>query len=322
MDKVSIIIPAYNVEKYINRCLQSVVEQTYRSLEIIVIDDGSTDHTNAICLEWCEKDTRISLITQSNRGLSAARNRGIAVAQGVFLFFVDSDDWLEKNAIEKLLEVQKKQRADIVCCGIISSYDDGKEIPFTREGSFCVSGIEAVKQMMVSNTICTVAWNKLYRAALWDTVQYPVGKLHEDEFTTYKLLYQSERVAYTGEYLYHYFQRKSGLLNQIYQSGSLNKLEAISERTEMFHNKGNLELESLSIMDYVTYIKFLYRKSSEMQDEDRAFERRLLKIHRCGVHKLLSCRQVPIKEKLKAIFWWCYLPMESKSKRKKICEKN
>lgn len=191
---ISVIVPIYNVEPYLRKCLDSVIEQTYKDLEILLIDDGSTDRCGKIGDEYEKQDNRITVFHTENRGLSAARNLGIANANGEYLYFIDSDDWIDEDLLEKA--IKKIGDADILC---FSKY----------EGKY--TGLEALCAL-VNEKISTSTWNKLYRATCFSTIRFPEGRIIEDIATTYKLLHKSEIVVSRNISGYHHIYRKDSII--------------------------------------------------------------------------------------------------------------
>lgn len=204
---ISIIVPVYNVEPYLRRCLDSIIEQTYRDLEILVIDDGSTDQSGKICDEYAELDERIRVTHTENRGLSCARNRGLDNATGDWIGFVDSDDWIEPDMYEVLLKRAEETGADIVECGYYKEFKNtSEEMPSVTE---IISETDAI-EALVYGKITGLVWNKVYKRDIFSTVRFPVGREFEDIYTTHKLVCDA-RVAKIKESYYHYVQRNSGI---------------------------------------------------------------------------------------------------------------
>lgn len=206
---ISVIIPVYKVERYLRRCIESVINQTYTNLEIILVDDSSPDNCPTICDEYAAKDKRIKVIHKKNGGLSDARNAGLNICKGEFITFIDSDDWITHQYIEILLEIMIKENADIVIGENEIAYNNKKlskqKKPFkttnyTKEESL----VALFKKNLISHT---VSWGKLYKRNLFNDLRFPIRRFHEDEFTTYKLFYNSKKVSYTTETLYFYQQR-------------------------------------------------------------------------------------------------------------------
>ena len=170
---ISVIVPVYNVEPYLRKCLDSIVAQTYTDLEILVIDDGSTDRCGAICDSYAERDPRIRVFYTENRGLSAARNLGLDHATGEYIGFVDSDDWIEPDMYEVLLKKAVQTDADIVTCRFFQEYRDRTEEFPGPENEFATEGDEILRTYLFNKRICQDAWNNLYKAELFRSVRYP-----------------------------------------------------------------------------------------------------------------------------------------------------
>lgn len=213
--KISVIVPVYNVKDYLDICLQSVVAQTCHDIEIILIDDGSNDGCGAFCDDWAQKDDRIRVIHQQNQGLSAARNTGIKVAKGEYLSFVDSDDWMEPQMLENMQTAVEQHNSDIVVCRGQFVEPDGK---VTKTVGFdalkVMSKIEASKEILKDEEIPSFAWNKIYRRRLFDCIEYPVGRLFEDTFTTYKLFYKAEKIVCIPYIGYNYRSNPESITRQ------------------------------------------------------------------------------------------------------------
>lgn len=217
---VSVIVPAYNLEKYLAKCLQSIIGQTYPHLEIIVVDDGSTDDTAKIIERFFKKDSRIKILRQQNQGLSMARNKGIKIATGEFIALVDGDDMVAPNFIEELLKrlyadgnyagYSSRRLADIAVCGYQVIHPDHKDNITIPEAS--LTGSEAtIKCLIEQEDYDVLAWNKLYRRSLFQNIAYPAGQNHEDNLTTYKLLAAAKTVIYFNTPLYYYYKRKGSI---------------------------------------------------------------------------------------------------------------
>lgn len=210
MSKISIIIPVYNVSKYLRKCLESVINQTYQNLEIIVINDGSTDGCDKICDEYAKKDNRIRVIHQSNKGLSEARNSGLKVMTGEFVGFVDPDDWIEPNFYELLEKRMREKNADIVMMGYYFVYKNKiKKCRLFPENFPCdsMTGLKALSE----NKISHVVWNKLYRKKLFNNLYFCKGRLHEDVLITYQLILGASKIECLNVYGYYQMMRASSI---------------------------------------------------------------------------------------------------------------
>lgn len=297
-EKISVIVPVFNVEKQLVRCVDSIVNQTYSTLEIILVDDGSTDSSGKLCDEISKKDSRIKVIHQSNKGLSGARNAGLDVMIGEYVFFVDSDDYLAIDTLEKLYHNLHRNNCDVMACGISYVWDEKtEEEAFTSNSPGIWSGHESIIQMMRTNNICTVAWNKLYKACLWQDVRFPEGCLHEDEATIYKVLYKSRLVAYMPECLYKYYQRPGSLMNAGLTGRYKDYMKAIRERIAFFKGVNEDDLVEHSLISLMDYIKYVYRNSDGDNKVELAREfREIMKGY--GVPKILG-----VKKKMALLLW-------------------
>ena len=235
MPKISVIIPVYKVEKYIHRCVDSILGQTFRDFELILVDDGSPDNCGAICDEYATKDSRIVVIHQENGGLSAARNAGIDWAfsnsDSQWLTFIDSDDWVHPEYLERLLDVAVEHNVSVSICGFERTEGEEPEI----DPETLVPVLWNPEDFFVEcNVNATVAWGKLYRKECFGTIRYPVGKIHEDEFVTYRILFQYERIAFLEVPLYFYYRNENGIMGSKWSRKRLDYFDAAKEQMAYF----------------------------------------------------------------------------------------
>ena len=248
MDKqavISVIIPVYNIENYLPKCIQSILAQTYPYLEILLVDDGSVDTSGAICDQYAKKDKRIRVLHNENGGLSSARNAGIDAAAGNYILFVDGDDFISSRMIEMLLTSIQKNNADMAVCGIRKVNEDGISIPEEKWKlkEECLSANQYWQRMYnAAAEPYVVAWNKLYKKELFEQVRYPKGKIHEDEFVIHEIVSQCCRISMTEKELYNYVQRRDSNMGQGYNRRRLQALEAFAGRTDYFLKKGEMDL--------------------------------------------------------------------------------
>ena len=241
-DKISIIMPVYNVEKYLTRCLESVINQTYKNLQIILVDDGSTDKSGLICDTYAKSDERIVVIHQANQGAGAAKNAGLEAVEGDYFLLIDSDDYIELDMCEKMLNAMKKYSADIVQCLF-------KRIYVNKEYStdYCFNSDKNVRSLsnkrflfeMIYDWKYTVFWNKLFKASLIDkSIRFPTGRKIDDEYFTYKLVCNAKKVININDMFYNYRMRTSSVMNESSQSKLIyDRLDSFIERYENISKK-------------------------------------------------------------------------------------
>lgn len=227
---ISIIIPVYKVEKYLEKCIQSVINQTYENLQIILVDDGSPDNCGKICDEYAKKDHRIEVIHKSNGGLSDARNKGLEIAKGEYIGFVDSDDYIEADMYEVLYNLLKQYNADVSICNFYTVSQGKISIKNAENGIKEYNRIEILKEILLDKNIQSYAWNKLYKKELFDEIKYPIGKKYEDIGTTFFLLEKCNKVVVTGKSEYYYINRQDSIVNNVTETTITDYIELIMQR--------------------------------------------------------------------------------------------
>lgn len=272
MDKISIIIPVYNVEAYLGQCIETVLRQTYPELEILLIDDGSKDSSGKICDNYAENDQRIIVIHKENGGLSDARNAGIDRATGKYLAFIDSDDYVHPQYIELLYRTITASDSDMAICGFREVAEQEKVeyqfIPDSMVKPKVMQGKEKLSQLLDNNLQTVVAWNKLYRSKLWNQLRYPLGKLQEDEFVIHYLLEQADRVVYLGETLYYYRQREKSIMSHVSLQNIWDGYRALLDRERFFLEKQEDEAYKQNLINQLYYAVGHYEYTErEYQDE-------------------------------------------------------
>lgn len=228
--KISVIVPVYQVEPYLDKCVSSIVNQTYRNLEIILVDDGSPDNCPAMCDAWAEKDSRIRVIHKANGGLSDARNAGMAAATGEWMAFVDSDDWIAPDMYGHLARRMTEDGSDIAACGVQMVWED--ETPprmLTRPGSCVLSREEAMRAIIEESWLKQPVWYKLYKTELVRDILFPVGKYHEDVFWSYQTVGRAQKVSVSDHIGYYYLQRGGSIMGAGY---SLKRLDAVEAKVQ------------------------------------------------------------------------------------------
>lgn len=269
-DLISVIIPVFNVQDYLEECIQSITTQTYKNLEIIIVDDGSTDSCASICDSFAERDTRILVIHKINGGLSDARNSGLNIATGDYIAFVDSDDFIDNDMIEYLYKLLKANDAHISICG----KRDFLEFPKYNNdltGNIkekVLQSQQALKLLIEDEVIQSYAWNKLYVKELFQEIRYPVGKVYEDLYTTYKLFYVSEVIVYSNLEKYNYRINPNGIVQSGKIKNEIDKVEA-SKEIYQFCSVNINNLENLALDRYlrnaIRLIRIIYSKNNTEQ---------------------------------------------------------
>lgn len=235
---VSVIVPVYNVEKYLHKCIKSILEQDYFMLEIILVDDGSTDKSGEICDIMANTDARIKVIHKKNGGLSDARNHGIDIATGEYLVFVDSDDYIHQSYVRILLQAVEHTDSDIAVCNfkeVVEGQDlENTDISLDNKDIKVYSGTEKNDRLFYDNLKTVVAWNKIYAKHLFTHLRYPVGRIHEDEYVIHHLLHMAKKIAYIDKVLYFYLQRNNSIMSTFSLKSVMDGYDALQERQKFW----------------------------------------------------------------------------------------
>lgn len=269
MPCISVIVPVYKVEPYLRRCVDSILAQTFTDFELILVDDGSPDNCPAICDEYAAKDRRVCVIHQENGGLSAARNSGIdwafANSDSQWLCFIDSDDWVDKHYLEYMYRAVTENHVSVCrCC--LKSFSDRDQVPgYFGEYSATVLPIE--RGYLLENTIGNVcAPAKLYKKELFQTVRFPVGKLHEDLFTTYQVLFKIDKIAIINHELYFYYINEVSITHSIWNARRLDEFEAFEQQLQFFKDKKYKYVYFQLLVKYVQAIGNQYSQILKCKD--------------------------------------------------------
>ena len=270
MAQVSIIVPVYQVETYLRQCIDSILAQTFTDFELILVDDGSRDQSGAICEEYSERDSRICVIHTENRGAAAARNAGLARASGAYIAFVDSDDYLSENMLQRMCEVIQNSKCDLVICNFLHVFPDEKDDFSLPLQDMEISGREILAHQKTQKNygVWTVVWNKLYKRKIFDNLRFPEGKYFEDEFFSDQLYLSCGSVHVVPDVLYFYRVWESSTMNTQKTRNYLDLIDAFQARIELY-----LE-QSLPVDEVYKILIFLlepYSKcaSARFQGQDR-----------------------------------------------------
>ncbi len=259
--KISVVVPVYNVEAYIKKCIDSILKQTYKNLEIFLVDDGSLDKCGEICDAYGKMDKRIIVIHKENGGLSDARNTGIERATGEYIVFVDSDDYIEETMVENLYEAITAYDADIACCAKFVETED-KAVVQNNGLAFCENSEQVLGRMLLLDDIDTSAWGKMYRLSLFENIRYPFGKYYEDMGTTYKLFDKAEKIVHISNPGYHYLIRNGSILNQKFNKKHFDAIY-FAQEIDLFIKQNYPKLIKESEAYYLLTVMTLLQKVKE-----------------------------------------------------------
>lgn len=308
MKKISVIVPGFRVEAFLHRCINSILTQSFSEFELFVIDDGSPDNSGSMCDEDAIADDRTIVIHQMNGGLSAARNSGIDLAfvnaESRWITFIDSDDWIHPMYLETLYTGTKKYSVDISVCGYESTPGYNPAVDSNKLFPLKVNS----EDFYITKTInAMVAWGKLYKKELFRDIRYPVGKLHEDEFTTYKLLFQQKWIAWIDQPLYAYFQNNTGIMQSRWNPKRLDGLEGQQEQLQFYEANGLLRIKEYAVQRYLSEIcSHYYLSMRDYPNVSKKLQKRLRK----ELHKYKDIAGLSIQDNFRI----CYAayPFETK----------
>lgn len=324
---ISIIVPIYNVEVYVTDCIQSIINQTYRNLEIILVDDGSTDQSSIICDDFAIKDTRIKVIHKENGGLADARNVGFQIAEGTIVSFVDGDDWIDSNFISVLYEALKNNNADIAIAGINDFYNE-KSVRCSKTIFEIGTGEEGIRNTLLQTPFFrNSVWNKLYRKELLEGLLFPIGKYYEDVLYTIKVFNCAKRYVHTTETAYNYIvERKNSIMNK-YVPGEhiLDAVEQYEQRKTyfpksvfqefMFYND-RLELKQILLAWKNLYDNPQIVSKKRIKHEIYAYMRLLFE--RAGITRSVILCLISILMRISPKFLACIVKKKLKKNREQL----
>ena len=275
-EKISIIVPVYNVEAYLERCVESILKQTYTNLEILLVNDGSTDKSGELCDKLALRDHRIRVIHKENGGLSDARNRGIDEASSNLIGFIDSDDYIDEDMYETLYRQMVASKADLSMCGHYDVYHQIPEKQVAEIKTWELMPEEAIKMVMEAKILSVTAVNKLYKKALFEQLRFRIGKIAEDAFIMVDLIHQCSKVVATNEKKYYYVHRENSITTQKFSLKFLNVIEAYEQNAKMI-SENYPDLYDVAIMRLNwAYFYVLDRLLVDNDFKDKVLEDRLI----------------------------------------------
>lgn len=268
---ISVVVPIYQVKKYLSKCIDSIIGQTYENIEIILVDDGSTDGSGELCDEYREKDSRVIVFHKENGGLSSARNVGIDHAHGEYIAFIDSDDWVDPRYLEVLYNIIVDEQCEIAQCAHWDVWSEGLAYSDQESKSIIFSPKElAYAYHSIGLWQIILAWNKLYKTDLFKNIRYPEGKIHEDEYISYKVCWKASRIAVTYMKLYYYRHRENSIKTQKYSYKRLDVHDAYKERAKFYEDRGEHKLAILTQRRHCKWIReaIAQIQKSDLEDQD------------------------------------------------------
>ena len=265
---ISVIVPVYKVEAYLDRCVESILSQTIQAFELVLVDDGSPDHSGELCDRWGEIDSRIRVVHKENGGLSDARNAGVAVARGEWITFIDSDDYIHPKMLEALYGAAQSAGVKVSSCGFANT--TGEPLPADQE--LPVRVITAENYYISRYVNATIACAKLYHKSV--VLPYPKGKLHEDEYVTYKILFGQEKLAVVDGELYAYFQNEQSITRADWNPRRLDALQAFEEQVDFFTEQGYSRIAKTRANEHIGNICRQMRYVSRLSDKSEKLKYR------------------------------------------------
>lgn len=257
--KLSIVVPVYRVEQFLDKCVESILAQTFTDFELILVDDGSPDNCGEMCDKWASKDKRIKVVHKDNGGLSDARNAGLDIAQGDYIGLVDSDDYIKSDMFEVLVGNLEKYSADISMCGYVDVYADGIRKDNADRRVYEWNQEEAIHQILLGKLLSVHAVVKLYKRCLFEKVRYPKGKISEDAFVIMDILKQIQKAVFTPYAAYYYVHRGNSINTSKFSEIDLTRIEA-HEKNYQFIKENFPLMERLAYSRYLGAVGFVAHK--------------------------------------------------------------
>lgn len=303
-DLISVVIPVYNVEKYLNDCVKSIINQSYTNIQIILVDDGSTDKSGDICERFLKQDNRIQVIHKKNEGLSIARNVGIEVARGKYICFVDSDDLVNRNFIEILYKACKENDCNMSMCNYTKFFNNEElknmENINTKKLDIKIESKNSLLEgiYIYDHVKNIIAVNKLYLKDLFGNIKYKKNKLHEDEFTTYKLIYKCNKIAVVNAEMYYYRQSPDSIMRKQFNIKRLDYIEALEERLCFYKERKEKKLYDMTLKTYCYTIMRMCNLCKKYISDSKKIIKALKKKYRNNVFKAIKAKHIKIKSKI------------------------
>lgn len=298
MPRVSVIVPVYNMQPYIHRCVDSILCQTERNIEIILVNDGSSDLSGIICDAYAKKDNRVRVIHKENGGLSSARNAGIDIARGDFIGFVDSDDYIDENMYECMLSASDRYQAPLVVAGRYDHSNDAVQTALTLQSEMEMTSRDAIERLLTWNGIDSSACDKVFSYDLFSSIRFPEGKYNEDIFVMTDIIMKAEKIVHIGEPKYHYVHREDSITTAAFTPEKMDLLDATEHVSGLVKNHYP-ELADKALYFHTKGLLYLYPLLIRTQDKNRymKYEKCLRAELRSNLFKMLRNKMFSRKEK-------------------------
>lgn len=301
MPEISVIVPAYNVEKYLDKCMKSILDQTFEDFEVLLIDDGAKDTTPQICDKYAVQDSRVKVYHKINGGLSDARNYGLDRMSGKYVTFIDSDDSVDVNYLGYMYDLLKKNNAQIAIVQgqVLLETEKPLETKATKEKT--LKTVDAVRMMLLRRDATHTSWGKLYDAALWEKIRFPKGQNYEDYATTYNVFAQADTVAYSDAGLYFYIQRTGSIMHDACSLKTLSVLDISDTVSEFIRIQWPECKEEALDLQVHTYLKNLQQILKMGNNAFLEYQERIIKFIKNNQYRVIFGRKFPIKDKVKVL---------------------
>ena len=301
---ISIIVPVYNVESYLERCIESILNQSFKEFELILVNDGSTDSCKDICNEYKKRDSRIVVVNKKNEGVSSARNLGLDLAKGEYIGFIDPDDFINKDMYKILFDTIQANNSDMVICDYYKVNEDDIN-KFRNLKCNCenikiknLNNLESIDNLFLTGEKFIFAWNKLYKRELFNDLRYEKGRIYEDEYLAHRILYKCNKVSIIEAKIYYYVQRKGSLINSPFTVRRFDKVYAIKDRVDFLREKNLTYLEDKAEKTFIDYFVWNYFVAYQRLENIESELKILKKMFNRVFFKSLDNKFISLKEKL------------------------
>lgn len=297
---ISIIIPVFNKEQYLETCIKSVVEQTYTNLEIILVDDGSVDKSWDICMEWKKKDSRIIVVHQENKGVSVARNLGLSIAKGAYIGFVDADDYISSIMYETLLKTLLESEFKISCCYHMRNYQEHEQLKKSAKvKKFALK--DAIDELFNQGDITTAVWDKLFEKSIFDEINFPEGETNEEFTILIPMFVKSGGIIHTGQYLYFYRAAEGSITNTYWKNDTYivyKHINTMQEQVKYYNLKCEKSFRFFTASSAYSVALCLDKKYSNLDALGKKSIKKYLEIMRKNIFVFLLSGHANFKDKV------------------------